>query len=119
MVGLPELKVMNSIEFLLKLGFQVFPLSNLTGLTFRKLEIIFKFSYKFLAPAAAQLKTWFSVFIYLFSLGDSDFLCDFNYVMDQKRVFDFQFVQVFLVRKGVMKSMLFMCQAETGSLATF
>ena len=40
-------------------------------------------------------------------------------MMDQKRVFDFQFVQVFLVRKGVMKSMLFMCQAETGSLATF
>lgn len=39
--------------------------------------------------------------------------------MDQKRVFDFQFVQVFLVRKAVMKSMLFMYQAETGSLATF
>ena len=47
MVGLPELKLMNNIEFLLKLGFQVFPLSNLTGLTFQQLEIIFKFSYKF------------------------------------------------------------------------
>ena len=65
-----------------------------------------------------QARTWTSELDSSLSSA-TDFLCDFNYVMDQKRVFDFQFVQVFLVRKGVMKSMLFMCQAETGSLATF